>query len=80
MTHYTRKWSATAPRTNDRERPKAVHSGPFLGLTPSGSPFELMTMEFHYFKDGKIVAARHLEDFFGVHQLLLAAGAKPIGS
>jgi hypothetical protein len=39
-----------------------------------------MTMEFHYFKDGKIVATRHLEDFFGVHQLLLAAGAKPFGS
>ena len=57
---------------------KAVHSGPFLGLASSGAPFELMTMEFHYFKDGRIACTRHLEDFFGVHQQLLAAGAKPV--
>ena len=58
---------------------KAVHSGPFLGLTPSQAPFELMTMEFHYFENGRITVTRHLEDFFGVYQQLLAAGAKPVG-
>lgn len=58
---------------------KAVHSGPFLGLAPTGATIELMTMEFHYFKNGRIAATRHIEDFFGVYEQLLAAGAKPVG-
>ncbi|MGL4440711.1 MAG: ester cyclase [Bosea sp. (in: a-proteobacteria)] len=52
--------------------------GPFLGLSPTGAPIELMTIEFHYFDGGLIKATRHLEDFFGVHQALLAAGAQPV--
>lgn len=35
-----------------------------------------MTMEFHYFKNDQIVSTRHIEDFFGVYQQLLASGAK----
>jgi len=57
---------------------RGVQQGPFLGLSPTGAPFELMTMEFHYFKEGKIIQTRHLEDFFGAYQQLLAAGATPL--
>ena len=54
---------------------RGVLRGPFLGLSAFGSRIELMTMEFHYFAGGRIVRTRHLEDFFGVYQQLLAAGA-----
>lgn len=54
-----------------------VHRGPFLGLGATHQRIEMMTMEFHRFSDGKIVATRHLEDFFGVWQKLQASGAKP---
>jgi hypothetical protein len=37
-----------------------------------------MTMEFHYFENHRIVRTRHIEDFFGVYQQLLAAGAQPV--
>lgn len=57
---------------------RGTQQRPFLGLSPTGAPLELMTMEFHYFKDGKISSTRHLEDFFGVYQQLLAAGAQPL--
>lgn len=57
---------------------RGIQRGPFLGLSAVGARIELMTMEFHYFQDGKIVNTRHIEDFFGVYQQLLAAGAKPL--
>ena len=48
---------------------------PFLGLSAPGREIALMTMEFHHFKGDRIAVTWHLEDFFGVHQALLAAGA-----
>lgn len=57
---------------------RGVQRGPFLGLSATGAAIELATMEFHYFQNGQIVATRHLEDFFGVYQQLLSAGATPI--
>jgi ketosteroid isomerase-like protein len=56
---------------------RARQTGPFLGLAPTGGPIELMTMEFHHVREGRIVLTWHIEDFFGVYQALLAAGAKP---
>jgi hypothetical protein len=35
-----------------------------------------MTMEFHDFEDGMIVKTRHIGDFLGAYQQLLAAGAQ----
>ncbi len=58
---------------------RGVQRGPFLGLFAPGARIELMTMEFHTVKDGRIVRTWHLEDFFGVQQQLRAAGATPAG-
>ena len=55
---------------------RGVQNGPFLGLSNVGAPIELMTMEFHYFENGMIAKTRHIEDFFGTYQQLLAAGAQ----
>jgi predicted ester cyclase len=57
---------------------RGAQRGPFLNLSAVGSRIELMTMEFHYFESDRIVRTRHIEDFFGVYQQLLAAGAKPM--
>ena len=57
---------------------RGTQKGAFLGLSAVGAPIELMTMEFHYFKNDQITSTRHIEDFFGVYQGLLAAGAKPL--
>lgn len=59
---------------------RGVQRGPFLNLSAVGARIELMTMEFHYFAGDRIVRTRHLEDFFGVYQQLLAAGAAPTGA
>jgi predicted ester cyclase len=55
-----------------------VQRRPFLNLSVVGARIELMTMEFHYFDNDRIVRTRHIEDFFGVYQQLLAAGAQPV--
>ncbi|MGB9150535.1 MAG: ester cyclase [Burkholderiales bacterium] len=57
---------------------RGIQKGPFLGLSVVGAPIELMTMEFHYFKGDQIACTRHIEDFFGVYQQLIAAGAKQL--
>ena len=57
---------------------RGLQRGPFLNLSAVGARIELMTMEFHYFANDRIVQTRHLEDFFGVYQQLLAAGARPV--
>lgn len=59
---------------------RGVQQGPFLKLSQVGARIELMTMEFHYFEGDRIVSTRHIEDFFGVYQQLLAAGAKPMAA
>ena len=51
---------------------------PFLNLSVVGARIELMTMEFHYFENDRIVRTRHIEDFFGVYLQLIAAGAQPV--
>ena len=51
---------------------------PFLGLAAPGQGIAMMTMEFHHFEGDRIAVTWHLEDFFGVHQALLAAGATPV--
>ena len=56
---------------------KGVQTAPFLGLSSVGAPIALMTMEFHYLKDGRIFKTWHLEDFFGVYMQLQQAGAQP---
>lgn len=57
---------------------KGRQTGPFLGLSATGAPFELMTMELHHLTDGRIDRTWHLEDFFGMQQQLLAAGAEQL--
>ena len=53
-------------------------TGAFLGLTATDADIDLMTMELHQVRDGRIVHTWHLEDFFGVYQHLLAAGGQPV--
>lgn len=57
---------------------RARQTGPFLGLAPTGQAIELMTMEFHHVQGEKIRLTWHIEDFFGVYQNLLAAGATTV--
>ncbi len=59
---------------------RGLQQGTFLNLSAVGARIELMTMEFHYFEAGRILRTRHIEDFFGVYQQLLAAGARPMAA
>ena len=61
-----------------RNTMRARQTGEFLGLSATGEAIELMTMEFHHFEGDRVAMTWHLEDFFGVYQALLKAGAKPV--
>jgi predicted ester cyclase len=37
--------------------------GPFFGVPPSGKSFKIMTIDIHTIKDGKAIAAHHVEDW-----------------
>jgi predicted ester cyclase len=37
--------------------------GAFFGMAPSGKSFRIMTIDIHTIKDGKAIAAHHVEDW-----------------
>lgn len=39
--------------------------GEFFGVPPGGKTFKIMTIDLHTVKDGKLVAAYHVEDWAG---------------
>ena len=46
--------------------------GPLFGVAPSGKSFKIMTIDIHTIKDGKAVAAHHVEDWAGAIRQLSA--------
>ena len=48
--------------------------GPLFGVVPSGKTFKIMTIDIHTIKDGKAVAAHHVEDWAGAIRQLSSAG------
>jgi predicted ester cyclase len=39
--------------------------GPFFGLAPTGKSFQIMTIDIHTLRDGKLAVAHHVEDWAG---------------
>jgi len=46
--------------------------GPLFGVPPSGKSFKIMTIDIHTIKDGKAIAAHHVEDWAGAIRQLTA--------
>lgn len=46
-----------------RSRAKATPAGEFMGIDPQGRPFDIMTIDVHEVKDGKLVNLWHVEDW-----------------
>lgn len=46
--------------------------GPLFGVPPSGKSFKIMTIDIHTIKEGKAIAAYHVEDWAGALRQLSA--------
>jgi predicted ester cyclase len=46
--------------------------GPFFGVPPGGKSFNIMSIDIHTVRDGKLVAAHHVEDWAGAIRQLTA--------
>jgi predicted ester cyclase len=46
-----------------RSRSKATPAGEFLGIDPQGRGFDIMNIDIHELKDGKLVNLWHIEDW-----------------
>lgn len=46
-----------------RSEASGTPQGPFFGVAPSGKSFQIMTIDIHTVRDGKLVAAHHVEDW-----------------
>jgi len=46
--------------------------GPFFGVSPTGKSFKIMTIDIHTIKDGRAIAAHHVEDWAGALRQLSA--------
>lgn len=53
-----------------RSRATATPAGPFRGVDGQGRSFDIMTIDIHELKDGKIVRTYHVEDWAGALQQL----------
>lgn len=53
-----------------------THRGEWLGIAPTGRPFQMPIHDFHHIADGRITHTWHLEDWFG---WLCQVGAWPTG-
>jgi len=48
-----------------RSRSIATPAGKFLGIDPQGRSFDVMNIDIHELKDGKLVNLWHIEDWAG---------------
>ena len=48
-----------------RGRASGTPKGPFFGVEPTGKMFQIMSIDIHTVKDGKIVTSYHVEDWAG---------------
>lgn len=46
-----------------RSEASGTPQGPFFGVAPGGKSFQIMTIDIHTVRDGKLVAAHHVEDW-----------------
>ncbi|MFK8036631.1 MAG: ester cyclase [Hyphomicrobiales bacterium] len=46
-----------------RSRSKATPAGEFMGIDPQGRNFDIMNIDIHELKDGKLVNLWHIEDW-----------------
>lgn len=53
-----------------RGRATATPTGPLFGVDGKGKDFEIMSIDIHTLKDGKIVTTHHIEDWAGALQQL----------
>jgi predicted ester cyclase len=53
-----------------RSRATGTPTGPFFGVDGQGRSFDIMTIDIHELKDGKIVRSYHVEDWAGALQQL----------
>ena len=53
-----------------RGRATATPTGPLFGVDGKGKSFEIMSIDIHTLKDGKIVTTHHIEDWAGALQQL----------
>ncbi len=53
-----------------RSRATGTPSGPFFGVDGEGRSFDIMTIDIHELKDGKIIRTYHVEDWAGALQQL----------
>jgi len=48
-----------------RSRATGIPKGPFFGVDGQGRGFDILTIDIHTLKDGKIVQTHHVEDWAG---------------
>lgn len=65
---------AEGDRVAVRHTHRAVHTGEFAGVPPTGMPIEVPGIEILRVRDGQIVEFWHMDDFLGLMQQL---GAVP---
>jgi steroid delta-isomerase-like uncharacterized protein len=69
------KWSVEAMHQEEgfvtvRSRATGAPVAPFFGVDGQGRSFDIMTIDVHELKDGKIVRTYHVEDWAGALQQL----------
>lgn len=55
-----------------RSEASGTPQGPLFGVPPSGKSFQVMTLDVHTVRDGKLVTAHHVEDWAGAIRQLTA--------
>jgi predicted ester cyclase len=53
-----------------RSRATGTPKGPLFGVNGEGRSFDIMTIDIHEMKDGKIARSYHIEDWAGALQQL----------
>lgn len=69
------KWAVQAMHQDGdfiivRSRATGTPAGPFFGVDGEGRSFDIMTIDIHELKDGKIANTHHVEDWAGALQQL----------
>ncbi len=55
-----------------RSEASGTPQGPFFGVAPGGKRFQIMTIDIHTVRHGKLVVAHHVEDWAGAIRQLSA--------
>lgn len=55
-----------------RSEASGTPQGPIFGVAPTGKSFQIMTIDIHTVRDGKLAVAHHVEDWAGAIRQLSA--------